>query len=102
VASRASSFPLSEQHIEYVNVLVDRADVPGMRIDTDRDVYVVGAALNDRIVTAVVARDHLPYVTVAIATLSYRHQNSDPARSTSLDEAIDAPTVCSAKSPIPQ
>jgi hypothetical protein len=62
--------PVTEQHIEYVNVRVDGADVPGMRINTDPNVYAVGAAVNDRILSAVIARDHLPYVTVAFATFS--------------------------------
>jgi hypothetical protein len=62
--------PVTEEHIEHVTVLVDGAEVPGMRIDTDPNVYAVGAALGDRILTAVVSRDHLPYVTVAFATRS--------------------------------
>jgi hypothetical protein len=64
------AFPVAERHIEYVTVAVDGANVPGMRIDTDTDVYAVGAALGDRILTAVVARDYLPYLTVAFATRS--------------------------------
>lgn len=62
--------PATERHIEYVTVRIDGADVSGMRIDTDSDVYAVGVALGDRILTAVVARDHLPYVTVAFAKRS--------------------------------
>jgi hypothetical protein len=60
--------PVTERHIEAVTVLIDGVDVPGMRIDTDPHVYAVGAAMNDRILTAVVARDHLPHVTVAFTT----------------------------------
>jgi hypothetical protein len=62
--------PVTERHIEYVTVRVDGTDVPGMRIDTDPNVFAVGAALGDRILTAVVARDHVPYVAVAFATRS--------------------------------
>lgn len=60
--------PVTEHHIEAVTVRIDGIDVPGMRIDTDPHVYAIGASLNDRILTAVVARDHLPHVTVAFAT----------------------------------
>jgi hypothetical protein len=50
----------------------DREEVPGMRIDTDPDVFAVGASMGDRILTAVIPRDHLPYVTVTFATRSSR------------------------------
>lgn len=60
--------PVTERHIEYGSVRIDGADVPGMRINTDPHVYAVGADLGDRILTAVVARDHLPYITVAFQT----------------------------------
>jgi hypothetical protein len=60
--------PVSVRHIQYGSVRVDGVDVPGMRIDTDPHVYAVGADLGDRILTAVVARDHLEYVTVAFET----------------------------------
>lgn len=62
--------PVTKQHIEYVPIRVDGADVPGMRIDTDPNVYAVGAALGDRVLTAVIARDHLPHITVAFETYS--------------------------------
>jgi hypothetical protein len=62
--------PVTEKHIEYFAVPVDGVEVTGMRIDTDPHVYGVGVSMGDRIVTAVVARDHLPYVTVAFATRS--------------------------------
>jgi hypothetical protein len=60
--------PVAERHIEYVSVLVDGANVPGLQIDSDPHVYSVGADLGDRILTAVVARDYLPYVTLAFQT----------------------------------
>ena len=60
--------PVTERHIESVALRIDGTDVPGMRIDTDPNVCAVGAALGDRILTAVVARDHLPYLTVAFET----------------------------------
>jgi hypothetical protein len=59
---------VTERHIERVAVPVDGIEVPGMRIDTDPQVYAVGAALGDRTLTAVVARDHLPHVILAFAT----------------------------------
>lgn len=60
--------PVAERHIERVSVTIDGNDVPGLRIDTDPNVYSVGADLGDRILTAVVARDHLPYVLLAFET----------------------------------
>jgi hypothetical protein len=62
--------PVAERHIQPAPVRIDGIDVPGMRIDTDPHVYAVGAAVGDRLLTAVVARDHLPFVTVEFATLS--------------------------------
>ena len=60
--------PVTEHHIERVSISIDSVEVPGLRIDTDPHVYAVGADLGDRILTAVVARDHLPYVVVAFET----------------------------------
>ena len=60
--------PVAEHHLETVGVAVDGVDVPGWRIDTDPHVYSVGADLGDRILTAVVARDHLQFVNVAFQT----------------------------------
>ena len=60
--------PVTESHMEAFAVPVDGVDVPGMRIDTDPHVYAVGAGLGDRILTAALARDHLPHVTVAFTT----------------------------------
>jgi hypothetical protein len=34
--------PVTERHIEHAAVTVDGCDLPGMRIDTDPDVYAVG------------------------------------------------------------
>lgn len=62
--------PVTERHIERASTPIDGIDVPGMRIDTDPQVYAVGADLGDRILTAVVAREHLPYLTLAFATRS--------------------------------
>jgi len=50
------ALPVSERHIEPVNVLIDGIEVPGLHIDTDPHVYAVGADLRDRVLTAVVAR----------------------------------------------
>lgn len=60
--------PVAERHIETATVLVDGTNLPGMRIDTDPHVYAVGVALTDRILTAVVARDYLPHVSLAFTT----------------------------------
>ena len=60
--------PVAEHHLERVSVSIDGIDVPGWRIDTDPHVYSVGADLGDRILTAVVARDHLPHVNLAFET----------------------------------
>jgi hypothetical protein len=60
--------PVAERHIEAVTVPIDGVDVPGMRIDTDPHVYAVGAALDDLILTAVVAREHLPHISLAFTT----------------------------------
>lgn len=60
--------PLAERHIEHVAVVVDGVQVAGMRIDTDPHVYAVGAFLGDRIATAVISREYLPFVVVELAT----------------------------------
>ncbi|MCI4656649.1 hypothetical protein [Cryobacterium zhongshanensis] len=60
--------PVTERHIQRVRVPLDGVRVPGLRIDSDPHVYSIGADLGDRILTAVVARDHLPYVTLAFQT----------------------------------
>jgi len=60
--------PVAEHHLERASVSLDGIDVPGWRIDTDPHVYSVGADLGDRILTAVVARDHLPQVILAFET----------------------------------
>jgi len=64
--------PVAEHHLERVSVSIDGIDVPGWRIDTDPHVYSVGADLGDRILTAVVARDHLPHVVLAFETRACR------------------------------
>ena len=60
--------PVTERNIEPVTLPIDGVGVPATRIDTDPHVYAVGADLGDRILTAVVARDYLPQVTLAFAT----------------------------------
>ena len=59
-------------HVEPVPVRVDDANVPGMRPDTDPNVYGVGVALGDRILQAVIARDYPADITVAFKTPSPR------------------------------
>jgi len=60
--------PVTERHIQPVTIPVDGVDVPAMQIDSDPNVYAVGADLGDRILTAVVSRDHLSSVTMAFVT----------------------------------
>lgn len=60
--------PVTERHVERVSLQLDGVNAPGLRIDSDPHVYSVGADLGDRIVTAVVAHDYLPYITPAFQT----------------------------------
>jgi hypothetical protein len=60
--------PVTERHIQPVAVPVDGVDVTGMQIDSDPNVYAVGATLGDRVLTAVVSRDHLAWVRMAFVT----------------------------------
>ncbi|MFC5931116.1 hypothetical protein [Cryobacterium melibiosiphilum] len=62
--------PATTAHIEHTSVRVDGADLPGMHLDTDPNVYGVGVAFTDRILTAVIARDHLTDITLAFETLA--------------------------------
>lgn len=57
--------PVAEHHIERGSVSIDGHTVPGLQIDVDPHVYAVGADLGDRILTAVLARDHLPHIVLA-------------------------------------
>lgn len=62
--------PVDERHVERVAAIsVNGFSRPGIRIDTDPDVYGVGFALdNGSRVTAVVPRDELPLIDLAFAT----------------------------------
>lgn len=60
--------PVDERHIRPETLVVDGVDVPGLLIESDPHVMAVGAELGDRILTAVVARDHLPYLTLEFST----------------------------------
>ena len=51
-------------------MLIDGIEVPGLHIDTDPHVYAVGTDLRDRVLTVVVAREHLPYIVLAFETRS--------------------------------
>lgn len=62
--------PVTERHIQGAVVRIDGTDVPGVRIDTDPNVFAVGAALEGRFLTAVVARDDLPFVTLEFESRS--------------------------------
>lgn len=59
----------TERSIEHgIPVSVDGIPRPGMRIDTDAHVYGLGVALGDRILTAVFARERLPFLDLAFRT----------------------------------
>jgi len=59
---------VTERAVEHgVPVRIDGVDVAGIRIDTDAHVLGVGAALGDRVLTAVFAREHLPHFELAFA-----------------------------------
>lgn len=51
-----------------IPISLDGVEVSGMRIDTDAHVYGVAIDLGDRIVTAVVPRDMMPYFTMTFAS----------------------------------
>lgn len=60
----------TERAIEHdIPVSIDGERVPGMRIDTDAHVLGLGADLGDRMLTAVIAREHLPFLDLAFSTL---------------------------------
>ena len=60
--------PVTERHIHPATLAIDGVDVLAMQIDSDPNVYAVGADLGDHILTAVVSRDHLSSVTMAFVT----------------------------------
>ena len=62
--------PVDERSIERgVPVSVDGVDRDGVRLDTDTDVYGLGAALDDRtVLTAAIPRDLLPYLELRFVT----------------------------------
>jgi hypothetical protein len=69
--ARPDSHPLvDERSVESgVNLSVNGASISGVRIDTDPDVFGIGADLGDGgVLTAVIPRDALPMVDLAIAT----------------------------------
>ena len=61
--------PAAEGQIQHgIQISVDGAEVAGMRLDTDPHVLGLAADLGDRILTAVVPREHLPYVRLEFMT----------------------------------
>jgi hypothetical protein len=61
--------PVTERSIERgIPVSIDGVDVSGMRIDTDAHVFGIAADLGDRVLTAAIARDHLPFVRLEFVT----------------------------------
>ncbi|HUG49514.1 MAG TPA: hypothetical protein VLZ78_00810 [Terrimesophilobacter sp.] len=63
---------VDERHVEHgIPVTIDGEPVSGVRIDTDPHVLAVGADLGPNgVFTAVIERDHLPFVTLAFAQRS--------------------------------
>ncbi|WP_163542301.1 hypothetical protein [Occultella kanbiaonis] len=51
-----------------VPIRVDGQDVPGLRLDGDPDVLGLAADLGERILTAVLPREHVPFLRLAFAT----------------------------------
>jgi hypothetical protein len=60
--------PVDAQHIQPTRLLVDDVEVAGLIIDSDPHIVAVGADLGDRILTAVLPRDHLPFLTLEFST----------------------------------
>lgn len=60
--------PIEERHLRPGSVRVDGADVPGLHLDTDPHIVALGADLGDSILSIVVDREHLPFVTLAFET----------------------------------
>lgn len=59
----------TEKAIEHdIPISLDGVNVPGMRIDTDPHVLALGIDLGDRVLTAVFAREFLPYLRLAFVT----------------------------------
>ena len=63
---------VDERHVEHaVPVTIDGESVPGVRIDTDPNVLAIGANLGPSgVLTAVIEREHLPFVTLEFARRS--------------------------------
>jgi len=58
--------PLTEDPIEHgFPIMVDGVEVAGMRVDGDPHVFGLAADLGGRLLTAVFAREHLPFLTLA-------------------------------------
>jgi hypothetical protein len=60
-----------------IGVSIDWQMVPGIEIDTDPLVYAVGAKLpSGGTLTAVVAREHLPFITLEFATRNHQKREA--------------------------
>jgi hypothetical protein len=72
---------VTEQSVEHgIPVSVDGSDVSGVRVDTDAHVLGLAADLGDRILTAVIAREHLEFVHLAFRTRPASAPAADTAR----------------------
>ncbi|WP_427017663.1 hypothetical protein ACQCSX_03330 [Pseudarthrobacter sp. P1] len=61
--------PATAQQLDHdVPILVDGVRVPGLRLGTDPHVLGLAADLGDRLLTAVVGREYLPYLRLEFAT----------------------------------
>ena len=56
----------TERGVQPAVVSYDGVDVDGIQFDTDAHVTAIGVDLGDRLVTAVVAREHLPHIRLAL------------------------------------
>lgn len=60
--------PVGLRNIMPTQLIVDEAEVEGFVVDSDPHIVAFGADLGDRILTAVLARDHLPFLTLEFST----------------------------------
>jgi hypothetical protein len=60
--------PVGAQNVEPTRLIIDGSEMSGVTIGSDPHIVAVGADLGDRILTAVLARDHLPFLTLEFST----------------------------------
>ncbi|HEV7813405.1 MAG TPA: hypothetical protein VGO99_10565 [Leifsonia sp.] len=60
--------PVSERHAIEARLFVDGVALPGLRIGSDPHVIAVAAQIGDRMLSAVILRDQLPFLRLRFAT----------------------------------